>query len=385
MPARTDDTAPAPTADRRIRVAWIAGRETFDSLAPVLQPLAVGLVDEVLDVVVFVPASADRRALASLPQEVAAYRPVRWWHLGGSAVEPLAAEVRRRKIDLLHGLDGSVARLTRRLARATHLRYLLSSYSFEDASRLGRLGDAGEALAASEPIRRALVARGVGRAEQVHLLRPGVFHVRRATCFNEPDHSVAVIAGGELSDLPAFDAVLRCFAELAARKLDCVFFLLGSGWAERRLRARAEQLGLQRHLSFVDFRPIGQLTGVFKAADIYIAPTVERAVDVRSLLAIAAGVPVLAAAGEAASDFLRDGETTMFFRRDDAAELTVKLAALLDERASARALAQSAIEYIHVNHSPAVHVTALAHICRQAVARPAARAAAEPVGSPAPR
>jgi phosphatidylinositol alpha-1,6-mannosyltransferase len=183
---------------------------------------------------------------------------------------------------------------------------------------------------------------------------------------------VAIVAGGPLADLEAFDAVLQCFAELALRKFDCVFFVLGSGPAERRLRRRAAELKLLGQLTFADCHPLGQLTGIFKAADVYISPVVQRAVDVRSLLAIAAGVPVLAAAGEGANDFLRDGQTAISFAPGAAAELTVKLASLLDDYASARSLADSAIQYIHENHSPAVHVVGLAHLYRQAVGELAA-------------
>ena len=199
-------------------------------------------------------------------------------------------------------------------------------------------------------------------------MRPGVYHVQKPTCFREATRSVAIVAGGNLDDFAAFEAVLQCFAEVVARQYDCVFFLLGSGRAERRLRRRAAQLGLLGQLTFADCRPLGQLTGIFKAADVYIAPVRLPCLDMRSLLAMAAGVPVLAAAGQGADDFLHDGETAVFFERGNAAELTVHLASLLEEPASARALADRAIDYVHRNHSPAVNVTALAHLCREAVA-----------------
>ena len=85
----------------------------------------------------------------------------------------------------------------------------------------------------------------------------------------------------------------------------------------------------------------------------------------QSLLAMAAGVPVLAAAGKSANDFLRDGETAMGFTCGDYAELTVKLSAMLEDRASARALAENALEYIRRNHSAAANVTALASMYRE--------------------
>jgi glycosyltransferase involved in cell wall biosynthesis len=283
----------------------------------------------------------------------------------------VVAELRRRKVDLLHGLDGSAAVLTRALARRAGLGYLLSSYSVDDAWRLGDAGrGASGVLAASEPIRQALISHGAAPPGRIHLMRPGVYHVRRATCFSDPDHSTAIVAGGTLDDQPAMEAVLLCFCELVARKLDCVFFIMGAGRSERRLRRRAEELNLRHHLTFTGCPPMGELTGIFQAADVYVAATGQDQIDMRSLLAMAAGVPVLAAGGDGVSDFLRDGETVMSFTPGDAGELTVKLAMLLDDRASARALADSAIQYIHDNHSPAANVAALARICRQSAAEP---------------
>ena len=372
MPDTPEDEGD-PRQPRLVRAAWIAGRDTFDLYACLLQPVAIGLMDEMVDVVVFCPSPGGAEPLASVPCEVARCPEVRWWGPRHAVVEGLAGELRKRKIDLLHALDASAARLTRALARATGLPYVLASYSLGDAQRLGDPArHAAAVLAGSEPVRRALLSGGIGPGDQVRLLRPGVHHVRRPTCFNEPRHSAAIIAGGPLADVEAFDAVLRSFAELALRKFDCVFFILGSGPAERRLRRRAEELKLSEHLTFADCHPLGQLTGIFKAADVYVSPVVQTAVDVRSLLAIAAGVPVLAAAGEGANDFLRDGQTAISFAPGDAAELTVKLAAMLDDYASARSLAESAIQYIHENHSPAVHVVGLAHLYRQTIGELAA-------------
>ena len=371
MPGMSDVSKHTPPDDDAppVRAAWVAGAETFGRFGRVLQPLAVGLVDEMVGITVLLPGSADCPELETVPHEAAVYPPARWWRIGGRWLDAVAADLKRRKIDLLHALDGSAGRLTRTLARRLDVPYVLSSYALDDTWRLSEAGrEAAAVLAASEPLRDALADRAVAPAERLRLMRPGVYHVRRPTCFDDPTHSIAIVAGGPLADLPACDAVLQCFAELAARKYDCAFFFLGTGPAERRLRQRAEQRKLLAHLTFADCRPMGQLTGIFKAADVFIAPVAHDGIDMQTLLAMAAGVPVLAAAGGAVSDFLRDGETATFFTQGDSAELTVKLTALLDDRASARALAASAIEYVHRNHSPAVNVTALAHIYHEALA-----------------
>jgi len=352
---------------RPIRAAWLAAADTFDEYGRTLQPLAVGLMDEVVDVVILCPGSAAVGQLPGVPREVVSYEPPKWWRPGAWRSEALAAELRRRKVDVLHGLDFPVAHLTARLAGEAGLKFILSGYGLDDARRLWPLGgDVAGVLAASEPIREVLAKRRVCRPEQIHLVRPGVYHVRHPTCFSDPGCSASIVAGGRLDDAAAFEAVLRCFAELAARKADCAYFILGSGPAERRLRRRAAQLGLAGRVTFVDLHPVGQLTGVLKSADVYVSPAPQRRIDARSLLAIAAGVPVLAAAGDGANDFLHDGQTALLFSRGDSAELTVKLGSLLDDRAAARALAAGALRYIHEHHSPTAAVLRVAELYRQA-------------------
>jgi len=351
---------PAP-----VRVAWAAGPETFDRYARVLQPLAVGLMDELVDLAGLCPPSPDNHPLLPMPCETVPC-PIRGW-LGYPdwAVERLVDFLRRWKVDLIHAVDASAAELARATAQGLGVPYIVSSYDLADARDLGHAADQADVLlAASQPIADALAARTRQR-DRIRLLRPGVYHVKHATCFQEPGNSVALVAGGPLDNFKSFDAVLRCFAELVGRKFDCMLFIIGSGRMQRKLRQQALRLGLGPKITFIDALPTRQLARIFQDADIYITPAAQNAIDMHSLLAMAAGVPVLAGSGRGANDFLRDGQTVREFACGDAGELTAKLAAMLDDRASARALAESALEYLRVNHSPAHNVAALARMYRE--------------------
>jgi len=357
--------APAIAA---VRVVWAVGPQTFDRYARVLQPLAVGLMDELVELSVMCPPAPASQPPLGMPCEVVAC-PVRGW-LGfrESGIERMGENLRRWKVDLIHAVDPSAGELASQVALDQKLPYVMSSFDLADARRLGEAArEADLLLAASQPIADALAARGCAES-RIRLLRPGVFHVRHATCFQEPGNSVAIVAGGPLENFSAFDAVLRCFAELAARNFDCVFFVIGSGRAERKLRQQALRLNLGPRITFIDALSMEQLARIFQDADIYITPAVQGAIDMQSLLAMAAGVPVLAAAGEGANDFLRDAQTVISFPCGNHEELTARLSAILDDRAAARALAESALEYLRLNHSAAGNVTALAGIYREVIA-----------------
>ncbi len=360
--------APPSAPLRPLRVAWLAGEQTLERYSRILQPLAIGLLDELIDLTAICPERVDTRLLPSPPMQILTHGRLNWWGLWSRKLQDIAERVSENDVQLLHALDSSAADLTQRLAAMLNVPYIVSSYELDDGRRLGHAERAAAAvLAASGDILKNLRRHHVTDSERVHLVRPGVYQVKHATCFIEPQYSITVVAGGALDDYAALAAVIRSFAELAGRKYDCAFFIMGNGRYERPLRSLADKLVLRHQLTFADALPTAQLPGIFKAADIFITPSPPRRLDVQALLAMAAGVPVLSAS-EGAGDFLRDGQTAMLYRKGDALELTAKLMGLLEDRASARSLAENALAYLREHHSPAHMVGELAKIYRDALA-----------------
>ena len=359
------DNADAPAAP--IRVGWVAGSDTLGQLGRILQPLVIGLMDEVIEVVALCPDGASgTEELPTPPVERVVYAPSRWWENQHKAVDGIAERFSKGKIDLLHALDSSSAKLTAHLAQSLGVNYVVSCYGFADGRRIGRLDwQAAAALAASEGIRLDLLAHHVVAEEKVLLVRPGVYQVHQPTCFTNPDHSAAIVVGGCGESLGAFESALRALGELHRRQYDCVYFIVGAGSLERRLRRLAEKLGLRQELTFVDPQSPRQLVGVFKAADIYVAPEPGSRLDVRPLLAMAAGIPVLTCLD--AEDFIIDGQTAIRFRREDTADLTMKLLGLMEAPESGRQLVRNSLAYLGENHRPADMLAAITDVYRRAV------------------
>ena len=352
---------------RRLRVVWVAGTETLERMERVLQPLAIGLMDELVELIVLCPEGIDTQELPSPPIQIMRYGRIPWLAFRSRTVRSIAGQLQDKRVALLHALDAEAAGLTARLAVSADLPYVLGSFSLDDGPGLRSLVRRPAAvLAASEPIRQNLLEHHVAPVEKLLLVRPGVYQVRHATCFNNPQHSIAIVAGGELGDYDAFDAALRTFAELVSRDYDCSFFVIGNGPAEKPLRARAEELGLRRRLSFADRQRTSQMAGILKAADIYIAPCTSPSIDFWSLLALAAGDPVLSG-GPGASDFIIDDRTAVTFGPGNSSELIAKLTALLADRAATRALMENALGYLREHHSPAQMVAKVAQTYRQVV------------------
>lgn len=327
-----------------------------------------------MDEVVRIVATRGPGCTDSLPVPVDVVRHDRlaFWGMPTRALNDLVDELRRHEVQLLHAMEGSLADVTAQLAQRLGVPCVISSYALGDGQRLAKLNCRFQAvLAASDPVRCDLLEHHAAPADRIILMRPGVYQVRHTSLFENPAHSTAIVAGGDVEDLPAYVAVLRAFAELCEWKYDCTYFVIGAGRAEKTLRRLAEKLGLRTSLTFVDRQQPTQLAGIFKAADIYISPAPLDRVNMDALLAMASGDPVLAARG-GCDDFLVNGGTALMFGRGNATELAGKLRWVLDNHAQARALAEGALDFLRKNHSPAVMVGALAGLYRQVIASPGA-------------
>jgi len=349
-------------------VGLVAGTETLDHLGSVARHLIVGVLDEVIPVSLICPESAALPGVPAPPVEVVRYGPMRWPLLRRRSLEALLQALAGSAPALLHALDTDALALTRQLAVGLDVNYVVGVLSLARAvratdPRCRRL------LAGSEPIRRHLLATHAASEEVIRLLRPGIHPAKRATCFIDPQHAVAIVAAGALDTFQPFAAVLEAFAQLKAAGRECVFFLVGNGRCERQLRRLAERRGLMGDLTFVDRQTPEQLTGILRAADVFISPAPSRRLEMELLASMAAGVPVLAAGAEAA-DFIIPDRTALTFTPGDSAELTVKLAALLDDRAAAREMAEAALAHLREHHSPARTASRLAELYRAVAAEP---------------
>jgi glycosyltransferase involved in cell wall biosynthesis len=360
-----NDTVDSPPSGAALRVAWVAGRDTLRNFGRTLNPLAVGLMDELIELTLLVPHEIDTSEIPSPPVEIVRYGRAKWPNRRRSAGSVLGA-LRSRNIELLHALDSSVVKFTRDLARGRGIDYVVSSYALSDAWRFGRLGSpCVGVLAGCEGIESKLMRHHVTAAANIRLVRPGVHQVKHPTCFRDPERSIAIVASGRVRSRRGAGALLESFAELKRRQYECVFVVIGSGAMEPAMRKRAASLGLQHEVTFAEHQSSSQLWDIMKAADIYISPDPPRTMDFGVLLAMAGGVPVLT--GASREDFILDDRTALRYKPASSKDLTAKLVSLLEDRAAARSLAEGALEYLRKQHSPTGMVSAIREIYHQGV------------------
>ncbi|HHH76000.1 MAG TPA: glycosyltransferase, partial [Phycisphaerae bacterium] len=197
--------------------------------------------------------------------------------------------------------------------------------------------------------------------EKIKIIPPGICPASEARCFDSDgeDQVVSIVLAGDLVSYHAFSFALDSLSELHQSGCDCAFFVMGPGPAERRLRLKADRLGITDVLTFVGGGVDQQLSDVYKSADVFISPAPSDKVNMQSLLAMSAGLPVLAPA-DTKDDFLIDHETALLFEPRSSKDLNLKLEGLFFDRARTRAMVEKALDYLRANHSPSAMVSATA-------------------------
>lgn len=157
-PGEPPASSSAPQGASKLRVAWVATGQVLEALSATLNPLAVGLMDELVEVTLVCPIAFDPATLPAPPIDVIPHGGLRWGMFASRAAGKLAPQMTSRRVQLLHALDAGVVRVTRRIAHLVGVPFVVSSFGLRDGWRLGGPGDKAAALLpASELLRRKLL------------------------------------------------------------------------------------------------------------------------------------------------------------------------------------------------------------------------------------
>lgn len=108
-----------------------------------------------------------------------------------------------------------------------------------------------------------------------------------------------------------------------------------------RMRREAGEAGLGQLLRFVEFT--NEIENYYRAADVFVLPSIREALPMALLEAMACGLPSVAVRLSGATDaIIEDGHSGMLFEPDDVTSLTVVLEELFAHQDRAAALGQSA-------------------------------------------
>jgi glycosyltransferase involved in cell wall biosynthesis len=217
--------------------------------------------------------------------------------------------------------------------------------------------------AASRTLLRA-VPRLAGRTEVVHngVPGPGADVAPLPPARSGPRLVVLV---GRLAPRKGTDVALEAAGLLRAEGRDVELELCGSvfpgyEWFEEQLRARSAELGIAGHVRFAGYT--SPTWPALARADVVLVPSRAEPFGNAAVEAQLAGRPVVVSAAQGLTEIVTDGETGLLVPPGDAPALAAAVAALLDDPARARALAEAGRASAERQFTPARYRAAIADV-----------------------
>jgi glycosyltransferase involved in cell wall biosynthesis len=133
-------------------------------------------------------------------------------------------------------------------------------------------------------------------------------------------------------------------AEIAKRRPEVKFVVLGEGSLRSDLEQRIRKHGLTNRFFLPGFQPSAErLTG---ALDVFVMPSVMEGLGTSLLDAMAAGVPVVASRAGGIPEVVEDGETGLLAKPGDPESLAAAVERMLDDNSLAQGAARRAREKV---------------------------------------
>jgi glycosyltransferase involved in cell wall biosynthesis len=149
------------------------------------------------------------------------------------------------------------------------------------------------------------------------------------------------------------------FEALASPELVNVRLLVvGDGPLRDELRATAERLGIGSRVIFLGARR--DLGDLLAALDVFVMPSFWEGLPLSLILAMGAGLPVVATAVAGIPEVVTDGETGWLVPPGDASALAATLVAVLGDRERAKSVGAAARRYVRPRFGVDEYVAAVA-------------------------
>ena len=179
-----------------------------------------------------------------------------------------------------------------------------------------------------EFMRRHLIEDEHVPASRIHLCYNGVdTSVFHAAGRSRPEAlSTASLVVGVVSALRPekdLETLLEGFARLGARQAGVKLVIVGGGYCEPALRARAAALGISQDCLFQP--PTSDVAPWLRAIDIFVLPSVTEALSNSLMEAMACGCCVVASRVGGSPELVTDGETGLLFDPGDVSGLVSAL------------------------------------------------------------
>jgi len=143
--------------------------------------------------------------------------------------------------------------------------------------------------------------------------------------------------------------LLQALTRLRARFPNLYCVIVGEGELRAELESLARRLGLENHVRFCGLRR--DVPAILQNLDLFVLPSLFEGLPVALLEAMAAGRPVVATRVAGSSEVIEDGVNGRLVPPADAVALAEAMAALLNDRERAEALARRGQERVRQRYA----------------------------------
>ncbi len=268
----------------------------------------------------------------------------------------LAAFVRAHGIEIVHAhaaRDYHLAAMAVRLASRGRL--VLTRHTLFPLRRINRhvLSNAARVIAVSQAVAESLRQNGVIESSKIKVVHNGIDTDRfaRARPGNAP---VLVGTVGHLAPIKGHDVFVRAAALISARRPEVRFVVIGEDKSpqmdhRRSLENLIAELGLKEVVAMPGWQD--DMPSVLSSLTLFVSAARSEPFGLAIVEAMAAGLPIVAAASEGAWEILEDGLTGKLVSVDDPHALAQAVNELLDDPVESSRLARNAQLTAHERYS----------------------------------
>jgi colanic acid/amylovoran biosynthesis glycosyltransferase len=185
-----------------------------------------------------------------------------------------------------------------------------------------------------------------GDGDKIHLTYDGypLEDFREAPVLMQPPYKLLSL--GRLDRIKGFDVLLRAAKQLDSWGMDFHLTMAGEGPRGLQLRFLCKALRLTERVSFPGFLPYHRVSDCFRAADVFVMPSVIHRTGERDgipnviLEALLHRVPVVASDVGGISEVIEDGETGFLVPPDNPTLLAQAIVRMTRDRKAALAMAE---------------------------------------------
>jgi L-malate glycosyltransferase len=236
----------------------------------------------------------------------------------------LAAFVRTHGIEIVHAhaaRDYHLAALAVRLAPRARL--VLTRHALFPLRRINRplLRSAARVIAVSQAVAESLRRNGVIESAKIRVVHNGIDSDR----FNRsvaPSGELPIVVGtvGHLAPIKGLDVFVRAAALISAHRQDARFVIIGEDKSpqldhRRSLESLIADLGLSEIVTMPGWRD--DMPAALSSLTLFVSAARSEPFGLAIVEAMAAGLPVVAAASEGAVEIIQDGFSGKLVRIDD--------------------------------------------------------------------